>query len=115
MNNSIHYIFRDYFLKYIDSYINNDNLYDRSGDREKPEEKVGLESFTTAFGDNFKDNITLHNIVDDIEKDRKWEVGVVIEPVARNRIGKDNMSDVEKDEQNDDSKFDPIFCCDSYI
>ena len=101
--------------KYVCSYIDNHNLDNRGGDGEEPEEKVGSESFSTSFGDNFKDNITLHNIVDDIEKDKKWEVGVVIEPVARNRIGKDNMSDVEKDEQNDDSKFDPIFCCDSYI
>ena len=115
MNNSIHYIFRDYFLKYIDSYINNDNLYDRSGDREEPEEKVGLESFTTAFGDNFKDNITLHDIVDYIEKDRKWEVGIIVQPVAGHSIGKYDMQYFQYDEQDDKSKFNPILSWDSDI
>ena len=50
------------------SYINNNDLGNSADDAEEPKCKIRFKSLATAFGDQFQNDVALHDIVDNKEE-----------------------------------------------
>ena len=50
----------------------------------------------------------MHGVVADVEEDDKGKVGVPVEPVGGFAVGEDEVEKVEKDDEEDDGKLEPV-------
>ena len=60
------------------SYINNNDLGNSADDAEEPKCKIRFKSLATAFGDQFQNDVALHDIVDNKEEINEWEIRIPI-------------------------------------